>query len=361
MGLFRKDNVQKTAEEYIKCAEEHRAASKESLSIFLKTGIIMAAALIVMITLLLAWFVSNTNVSGSTASISANNGQRFYLATKKADSQGVYDCNSKTSSPLQKALKHFERIAGETINGLPQFTVGTTTVTGSDGFEYIVGDADGISLMVNSKSNVKNIKENEYMGPGSKGELTFYIIPTVAGDNQAANITVSLAAYGLSEPSSGEVTAELAAINNDNLRNILCGHVLLFQGKDDQGNYVNQIEPTSGNDGIIQFTFTKNGEWVINNPIEITLYWIWPYRFENLVYPGMTDSVFKTSGKAQEEFLNWVNYRKNYIAYTNADLNDAKADMSNSDLSKWSSGYNRGDQLIGDNVAYFIWTIQTEE
>ena len=291
-------------------------------------------------------------------SIAANNGQRFYLATKKEDSQGVYDNNSSTNSKLQEALKHFKRISSETVQELPQFQIGTTTITGSDNIEYIVGDADGISLMVNSTSNVKNTTQNEYVGPGSKGEMTFYIIPTVAGDNQV-NITVSLAAYQLSKPDNGEVTAQL--VNNGQLSKILCGHILLFQGKDAQGNYVNQIEPALGEDGTIRFTFTKKDNWVINQPIEITLYWIWPYRFENLVYPGQPDSVFKTSGDVQNGFLDWVNAHKQNIAYTNDSLNDANADMSNSDFAKWSSGYNRGDQLIGDTIAYFVWTIHAEE
>lgn len=358
MGLFRKDSVPKTAEEHRKCAEEHRAAAKAMLFTFLKTGIIMAAALIVILAISIAWFVSNTNVRSADINISANNAQRFYLATKKEDSQGVYDNYSQTNSNLQEALKHFKRISSETVQELPQFQIGTTTITGSDNIEYIVGDADGISLMVNSTSNVKNTTQNEYVGPGSKGEMTFYIIPTVAGDNQV-NITVSLAAYQLSKPNNGEVTAQL--VNKSQLSKILCGHILLFQGKDAQGNYVNQIEPALGEDGTIRFTFTKKDNWVINQPIEITLYWIWPYRFENLVYPGQPDSVFKTSGDAQNGFLAWVNDHKENIAYTNESLSNANADMSNSDFSKWSSGYNRGDQLIGDSAAYFVWTIRTEE
>ena len=362
MGLFRKDSVPKTAEEHRKCAEEHRAAAKSMLSTFLKTGIIMTAALIVILAISIAWFVSNTNVRSTSMSIAANNGQRFYLATKKDDSQGVYDNNSQTNSNLQNALRYFKRIADETINGLPQFNIGTTTVKGLDGVEYIVGDADGISLMVNSTSNVKNTTQNEYVGPGSKGEMTFYIIPTVAGDNQV-NITVSLAAYQLSKPDNGEVTAQLidSSESNEKFRNILCGHMLLFQGKDDQGNYVSQIEPALGEDGSIRFTFTKEDDWVINRPIKIPLYWIWPYRFEILVYPGQPDSVFKTSGDVQNGFLDWVNAHKQNIAYTNDSLNDANADMSNSDFAKWSSGYNRGDQLIGDTIAYFVWTIHAEE
>lgn len=361
MGLFQKDHEPKTAEEYRKQVEEHQEAAKSMRKVFLKTGIFVVAALIAILILSVAWFVSNTRVRSTGVSISADDGRKFYLATRSTDSQGVYDDNTSGNSSLAQALKDFNRIINNGINisfqGLPQFSIGTTVVTGSDGVEYIVGDADGISLMVNPTSNVKNTTQNEYVGPGSKGKMTFYIIPIVEGNNQV-NITVSLAAYGLSEPNNGEVTAQL--VNNSQLRNILCGHMLLFQGKDDNGNYFNQIDPILAEDGTIQFTFTKADDWVINQPIEINLYWIWPYRFENLVYPGQPDSVFATSGEAQDRFLAWVNRHKHNIAYMEESLNDANADMSNSDFSKWSSGYNRGDQLIGDNVAYFIWTVRTE-
>ena len=329
-----------------------------------KNIVFALAALSVIVLGSIAWFAINTNVGVSGVQISAENGQRFYLATKKEDLQGVkdlqgvYDNYSQTNNNLQEALKHFKRIENETVQGLPQFQVGTHIVTGSDGKKYIVGDADGISLMVNPTSNVNNTTQNAYVGPGSKGQMTFYIIPTIAGNNQV-NITVSLAAYGLSKPNNNEVTAQL--VNSKQLRKILCGHILLFQGKDAQGNYVNQIEPAFGEDGSIRFTFTKKDNWEINQPIEITLYWIWPYRFENLVYPGQPDSVFQTSGDAQTGFLTWVNQNKAYIAYPSNELVDASEGMSNADFSKWSSGYNRGDQLIGDNVAYFIWTIRTEE
>lgn len=360
MGLFQKDNQPKTAEEYRKSAAAHQAAAKSMFYTFLKTGVFMVAALIALFLVSMAWFAINTNVRSAGVQISADNGRRFYLATRATDKQGVYDNNSQESSNLLEALRHFQRIKKtETIQGLPEFQLGATTVTGSDHVDYIVGDAGGISLMVNPTSNVNNTTQNAYVGPGSRGKITFYIIPTIAGDNQV-NITVSLAAYGLSESSGNVVTAQL--VNNEQLKNILCGHILLFRENDGYGNYVNQIKPVLGEDGTVCFPFTQEDTWVINQPIEITLYWIWPHRFENMVFPGQPESVFQTSGKNQEDFLNWVNSNRGYIVnQTNPDsLEEPKAGMSNSGISQWSTGYNRGDQLIGDTVAYFVWTISAE-
>ncbi|MGN1196193.1 MAG: hypothetical protein ACI4TA_01160 [Acetatifactor sp.] len=377
MGLFRKDDEPNTAEKYRKRAVEHQAAAKSMRNTFLKTGIFAAAALIAIVMLSVAWFVTNTNVRNANIHISANNNRTFYLATRLTDAQGVYDNNTAGDSSLSQALNKFQRIdrdvnAGNddiSFQGLPQFSVGTTVVTGSDDNEYIVGDADGISLMVNSTSNVNNTAAEEYVGPGSTGEITFYIIPNVEGRNQV-RITVSLAAYKLTasrDSTDNKVTARAELIDGSDanfiLRNLLCGHMLLFKGKDDNGDYVNQIIPRLGEDGTILFSFEEKGDnWTKNQPVEITIYWIWPHRFENLVYSGQNESVFKISGSAQSDLLSWINANKGFIVNQSgsASLEDASTGMSNSGLSQWSAGYNKGDQLIGDTVAYFIWTISAE-
>ncbi|MGN0425369.1 MAG: hypothetical protein ACI4FY_08635 [Acetatifactor sp.] len=375
MGLFRQDKKPKTAAEYRQIAEEHAAKAKAMRHIFFKTGVFVISGLVAILAISAAWFVSNTGVRSTGAHIQANDVRTYYLATKASDRQGVYDDNTAENSALVQALKDFQRIAKEDLGehadisfqDLPMFSVGTTKVTGSDNIEYIVGDADGISLMVNTTSNVKNVSAESHVGPGSKGELTFYLIPAVSGPNRA-NITVSLSAYRLtaSEDSTDDrVTARAELIDgsdaNDLLRNLLCGHMLLFRGKDANGDYINQLIPQQGSDGTIQFSIVEEGTWAENQPIPITLYWIWPHRFENLVYAGQGESVFQTSGTAQADFLSWINGHKEYIVNHAApdSLGDADAGMSNSVLAQWSAGYNHGDQLIGDTVAYFVWTIST--
>lgn len=369
MGLFWKNNEQNTEKKSRKPVEEYQMEEESMKSTFLKTGIFVIAALIALLILSVSWFVRNTRVSGTGMHIAADDGRKFYLATRKNDQQGVYDDNTAENSSLSQALKKFQRInrsgnAGSqdiSFQGLPQFTVGTTVITASDKNEYIVGDADGISLMVNSTSNVNNTEVEEYVGPGSRGKMTFYIIPTVSGENQV-RITVSLAAYKLTASGNSEASAELidGSAANDILRNLLRGHMILFSGMDASGNYVNQIFPESGADGTIVFSFEKADNWTENQPIKITLYWIWPYRFENMVYPGQRDSVFKTDGTAQKALLSWLNANKGFIVNNPEGLDNAGADMSNSDLSRWSAGYNKGDQLIGDTVAFFTWTISAE-
>lgn len=373
MDLQEKRNASETAEQ-----GRIRAEADTMRKAFLKSCAIALAAIISILGLSSAWFVSNTNVSGSGNRVSVNDGRTFYLATRYDDKQGIYDSNPDGAGSLWQALNKYQRInkgvntgnQNISFQGLPQFMVGTTVVTASDGKQYIVGDTDGISLMVNSTSNVNNdTAQNAYIGPGSRGELTFYIIPIVDGLSQAS-FTVSLAACKVTDSkdsADSNVTARAEMIDasdaNSLLRGFLCGHMLLFIGKDGNGDYVNQIFPELGADGSILFPFEVKGEnWAINQPVKITLYWVWPYRFENLVYAGQRNSVFRTFGSAQENFLSWVKGNREFIVHLDdpRSLEEPGTGMSNAGLSQWNAGYNRADQLIGDTVAYFVWTISTQ-
>ena len=368
MSLFRNDNESEMEKEHRRLIEEFPAEEGSIQKTILRTGVFVAAALIAALILALAWFASNKNVSITGMHISADDGRTFYLATRKTDQQGIYDSNTEQSGSLVQALKKSERIeiSGDnhdlSFQGLPQFAVGTNVVTAADNQEYIVGDADGISLMVNSISNVNNNMAEGYVGPGSRGEITFYMIPTVEGQNEV-RITVSLEAYKLTatkNSADNRATVNAEVINDSRILNLLCGHMLLFRGKDQNGDYRDQIIPEKGSDGTISFPFTEAGEtWEINQPVEITLYWIWPYRFENMVYSGQKESVFKTHGDGQTALISWINEHKEFVVYQTSPEN-AGTDMSNSLLTQWSTGHNRGDQLIGDTVAYFIWRISAE-
>lgn len=376
LNLFQKHNLSSGTAHTADHPRSAAELAKLMRNAIIKTTVVALAASLSILGLSTAWFASNTKVTGADMQIAAGQNRVFWLATRKADQQGVYDSyDGESSVTLANALIKYNRIDrnDETTNirfeGLPQLTVGSTEVTGTDGQTYIVGDSSGISLMVNSESNVNNIQADDYVGPGSKGMLTFYVIPTVDGENRQVQITVSLAAYKLttSAPVDNTVTATAQMIDgsqgNTALRKILSGHILLFRGKDPQGNYTGQIFPELSGDGTVDFTFLTEDAWVANQPIAITLYWIWPLRFENLVYAGQSQSVFQTAGSGQEALLEWVNQNKDCVVFgkDTAQLENAGQSMSNGALFQWSGGYNRGDQLIGNTAAYLIWTINAAE
>lgn len=381
--------LDKTAEEYRKEAEIHQEAARSMMKTFLATGIFLTATIVALVIMGMAWFVANAKVESASASIAASGDYKFYLATLEDDSQqGVYDKNKSPSSDsdyLAKALSKFFRADKNgrddeegnyysSFLDLPNLNKGTTRFTDKDGKRYILGDSDGISLMVNETSNVNNTEEFEHIGPGSYGEFTFYIIPRVDNLDQVKFSILlqpfTLERYG--EASGKGATGKAMRVENNTsnevLLNMLQGHILLFTGQDESGNYSNRIIPELENDGSIRFEFFKDRTtttWVKDKAEPITIYWIWPKRFENIKYPGQEDSVFKKDCPEYEDLLEWVNANRKYIVNTNTVTNptllaNPMEDMTNQQFAQWSVGYNKGDQLIGDNIAFFQWVIEAE-
>lgn len=369
------DQKFETAEEYRMYASAHKKAMKDNWMTFLKTGVFVLVSLIVLVFIALAWFAMNDRVNGVSSTISTGMDIPYYIATKVSDEQGVYDFteeggNSALSSSLNIKTRK-DNTGRFNLNdfftsflSLPSIIKGESTVIANDNQEYYKGDSQGISLMVNSDSNVNNKNQGDFMGPGTKGAITFYIIPT--SDNlTSVNLTLSLSAYQiLPLENSEDKNVGKASLVKENrvVRNLLTGHILIFQNQI-QGNYSNRIIPTLEEDGTLSFQFTETGtNWKKNDAIPITIYWNWPRHFENYIYEGLENSIFSSSTVEMNNLLNWVNANKGNIVNTNTtnigDLQSANKNMSNSDLYTWAQGYNKGDQLIGDTVAYFEWTIQ---
>ncbi|MGN0734047.1 MAG: hypothetical protein ACI4LC_07730 [Emergencia sp.] len=344
------------------------------------TGITMLGVVAVLMACI-AWFAANNQAMAGGSMISTNGNYTFSIATLRDDSnQGVYDANESQNAetPLAKALNKFFRADNNgrddeegnhytSFLNLPNLSVGSTSFTDSEGKEYIIGDSDGISLMVKDESNVNNTNEFDHIGPGSYGKFTFYIIPYIENLNQV-RLSVTLHPFTLvreGDPSDKKAVgkAELLANTpeNQDLLNILQGHILLFTGKDNDGNYSNRILPKLESDGTISFMFEKNSgntTWVKDKPEPITIYWIWPKRFENIKYCGQEESVFASVCQSHTDLLTWINEHRDYIVKANTDsLKNPSETMTNQEFAQWSAGYNKGDQLIGDNIAFFQWII----
>lgn len=154
MGLFQNNSKPHTAEEYRKSAQAHLNAAKTMFLTFLKTGVIMVTGITVIIVLTLSWFVSNTSVTGSHTSISADDGKRYLLVTKASEQQGIYD---KGDNILLKELSQF-----------------TSFVHGNTDSKYRVfirGDTANIYLRAITSSHVKNQNQNifrsDFIRPGA--------------------------------------------------------------------------------------------------------------------------------------------------------------------------------------------------
>lgn len=370
-----------------KTLEELHKEIRNSKRKFKQSAAMAFVSLVIIIYACIAWFVSNNRVSSTGGQISANGEYLFSLATLKEDSQGIYDGNSEESSttPLAKALNRYfraDRKDNENNNSeeekwnyfsnflnLPNLSPGTTEFKDIKGDNYILGDSEKISLRVNDTSNVSNTKEYDYVGPGSYGQFTFYIIPHKE-NFEKVTISVSLQPFTLVKVENKDNTGKAVPVNvkeNEVLMNMLKGHILLFLGKDTNGDYSDRILPNLKEDGRISFTFDKNREnteWVKDQAEPITVYWIWPRRFENIKYYGHEDSVFMSNCESYSDLLQWVNDNRGCIVNTltvdSTLLVPPSDDMTNTQFAQWSTGYNKGDQLIGENIAFFQWIIEAE-
>lgn len=154
MGLFQNNSKPHTAEEYRKSAQAHLNAAKTMFLTFLKTGVIMVTGITVIIVLTLSWFVSNTSVTGSHTSISANDGKRYLLATKASEQQGIYD---KGDNTLLKKLSQFTSFVQGSIDSKYR--------------EFICGDKVNISVRAITSSHVKkqnqNVFRSDFIRPGA--------------------------------------------------------------------------------------------------------------------------------------------------------------------------------------------------
>lgn len=339
--------------------------TKELYSSLIRSLFLCFVALFAIVTATVAWFVNNSNVSGGGANVTATDGISFLLATKQEDKQGLYDDNSSFNN-LSNILKEFYRNSGgnqySSFENLPILKEGTDTVT-IDDVTYIIGNDDGISLMVNNESNVNNHGDKKLMEPGSSGSFTFYIIPKVS-DLDSVKISIYLKLFKIidsEEPEKGK-SQLIEYIGNETLFNMFMGHLLMFRGVDEDGNYENRLTPEIIESNLV-FNLTVYCDGLsIDEVIPVSIYWNWPKRLENILYSGAKDSLFKSECKEKDALVMLINNHKNWFVSSTTEIGDSdlSQDISNSKFSLWSSGYNKGDQLIGNSVAYFEWVIEAK-
>lgn len=282
----------------------------------LKTGIFLLATVIVLVFGSIAWFVSNDRTQATTASVSAKH-DPLRLATK-----GV----------RQKAEKDYLRITEET---LPD---GETYPHKEETYYYT---EDGTIALRLSEDNI-------VVSPGASGTVTFYIIPNQDGA-MSLTLYVGLAGYTATQ---NNTSAE--RIVDPTLDALLSGHILLFRNKDENGHYSDWL----GENNTVTVSLPVTAKKDI--PEAVTVHWIWPLRYENMV----NDLYEKGSEEYQDSFAPFVEkqskianmnpltgrYRYSRIFLTN------ETGETVQDCSKY---YNLADEYIGTNAQYLYLAIQT--
>lgn len=254
-----------TPEEYRQQVQNQMDDLKAKWKTFFRTGFIMLAAVIAIIAICIAWFVSNNRVDATGGTIQAAEG-KFDLAAaveNETSAVGEYDNYLEVSQGAQKTIS-------------------------SKDFLSTDGGHTSISWAITDDSQMGNKKgqgKGKGIEPGSSGSMTFYIVPHEDGP---LDVTLNLTLIGY----TADDDAKLKKIEeNDQAQQLLEGHVLLFAGYDEASNsysgWISEDAETwsmslSSENGI-SLSRGENGEltWKIENATKetvypVTVYWIWP-------------------------------------------------------------------------------------
>ena len=330
-GMDRHNELQqhKTAAEYRQAADEHVRTLKDFWKDFLVSGLFVLAA-IVAIFACLAWFAANNRVSATGSTIGAK-GPRFVLSGTQGGTAGKYDDQDNYAS-------------------------------------------DSTSLAVNNLFNLNNMSADGSLSPGSAGQLQLNVKPLC---NDLHDITVEMTweiSVQTSAAGTGGTDADISkneAIINS-LKDLVRGHILVFQDKDASGFYSDPLVPattTVTQDGASVAVITQSFTIPAANSTETvtkTLYWIWPEQFKSYVRTGNAGyggNLFASTGDDEGYTTLVGDINNNHARYFRADSTSVPgqapsevpavmAGMPSARVETCAGYYNNADEVIGKNIKY---------
>lgn len=377
---LKKEKKELTAEEYRQKAQEQIELLKNQWKIFFRTGIIVVAAVIVMIAASIAWFVSNTRVDATGVAIRPAD-MPFDLAAAGTGSsvsadQGTYDDLLTVSPGVSREI---------------------------EGKKYWSTDGGHTSICwaVTPESNMNNTGEDRKptgIEPGSYGKMTFYIIPNKDGPLKVT-LDLVLTGYQIADAKKNEKNVtrnDLTEVTDPSLQQLLEGHILLFAGYNEKaGCYKGWISRDAGEWSMRLGSETeaavlesKSGKLTWNNTnakkdtaYPITIYWLWPERLESylrkadgysgknpLLFPedpsseknalsALPENLFETMGKAEEDsssnrYFRWEDSAKFQENVTKDTLSQIREKFNPAFYSMVAAYYDSADQYLGKNVQY---------
>ena len=337
---------------HVRIAEDKKKAVR---SLFMALS-----ALVVMVGFCIAWFVSNHRVNATGMNIETANAQDFQLASK-----------GKRQEAEQKYLKNED--SQNILNN------GTAYLKNSDGKMIAASDdTNNTEIYYAGFTNLAwRLDDDVTLMPGASGSMTFYIIPRKE-NLTSANLTFTLKAY------EDDTKTGVAAVSKDNqLQNLVMGHILFFRNRDADGSYAGWIAPDENGSYLMansEYSFTVTPEnkttFEKDKPYRVTLYWIWPNYIRNYIYTNQNGSLFTNPDSSDYKnllkFLNKENFQNNEaeqkyskIFYVKPDSgatsakdstggngNQINSNITDAVLNECNDAYNNADQYIGENARY---------
>lgn len=337
---------------HVRIAEDKKKAVR---SLFMALS-----ALVVMVGFCIAWFVSNHRVNATGMNIEAANAQDFQLASKgkRQEAEQKYLKNEDSQNILNNGTAYLKNSDGKMI-------------TASD-------DTNNTEIYYAGFTNLAwRLDDDVTLMPGASGSMTFYIIPRKE-NLTSANLTFTLKAY------EDDTKTGVAAVSKDNqLQNLVMGHILFFRNRDADGSYAGWIAPDENGSYLMansEYSFTVTPEnkttFEKDKPYPVTLYWVWPNYIRNYIYTNQNGSLFTNPDSSDYQdllkFLNKENFQNNEaeqkyskIFYVKPDSgatsakgstggngNQINSNITDAVLNECNEAYNNADQYIGKNARY---------
>lgn len=309
--------------------EELHARIEEDKKKLARSGVLAFSALVAIIVLCIAWFVSNNKVDMTSGTISADAPVRFELAS--------------TGQRQEPESEKLQLNAGTEETETEYYDIEQETEVKTDPITYHVG----VSKLA------WYLDGQEKISPGSSGQMDLYLIPKTSGLT-SATIQMNLEARD----------ADGKKIEDSTLQNLVDGHILLFGKLNDRDGY----QKWSGEDQT--FTFTPKDGFKEGIPNKVTIYWIWPKYFRNYVYTSRStqgDLFGSEQNDSYSSMLKFVKEQNNVeskLFYNEGNSITINGEISNrmndETYNACNDYYNMADEYIGNQTKniYISATVQ---
>ena len=346
--------------------ENLEALKKEKRKTIYHIIIIAIVALIVIIALCIAWFVSNTRVKGTGATVSAD---MRSVELKTHGSAGIHD----------DLLKEIMALENPTGSSWYQKPTNPFLETSPDKYSvnWLLSDQSNVGNYSNAQNweeywkDSNNKREDQAIEPGSSGRLQFSVVPKTAG-NITLNMQLSLIPYKYQDNKLEEA--------DEITKTFTSGHILFFLEKSESSN--------AGNASATNLVWLKDGSFTLkisdaqkDTEYSYTLYWCWPQNFAEFTLAEGDEflngrkpilSTYKNGETVRSEIAyvdvqySMVNRPQRYF-YSNltqqplpkeqpelSKIQNMQTNFSNEDTKDafvaLSSYYNQADQYIGSHA-----------
>lgn len=349
----------KSAAEYRQTADAHAQELKSFWKRFAVSGLFVIAAVIIIFACL-AWFAANNRVQAESSGISAE-GVTFTIKAEGEDGDnphvGYYERSDRTAEEKKE----------------------------------ITGLSTEHSMTVTLNSNLNN---NDASGlyPGARGVIIFTVTP-ISKNLPGVTIDISrilktadgavieqegdsLVATNI-DSTTGVGTTRGATLGENNLFNLMRGHLLFFRNEDG-GYYSNRIA-----DGKIvlkaeDFYKKDSNSKETTEPVTVYLFWVWPEYIQNFVLLKDANYYKNLFAKQNADYValqTYVNgtgdfhegnhwsefYAADVSGALATDVPNLAADMTSANLATCSTFYNNADEYIGTNVQYLQLELNARE